>query len=137
MPAPVEPRAQGAPDRPRIAVLIPCYNEELTVAEVVAQFRAELPDAEIYVFDNNSSDKTVEKARAAGATVMFERRQGKGYVVQSMFQRIDADYYVMVDGDSTYPAAAVHSPSGRRWRVRPTWCSARASRKGRTASSAR
>ncbi len=94
---------------PRIALLVPCYNEELTVAEVVREFRAELPHADIYVFDNNSSDKTVEKAREAGAIVMFEKRQGKGFVVQSMFQRVDADFYIMVDGDSTYPAKAVHT----------------------------
>jgi glycosyltransferase involved in cell wall biosynthesis len=90
-----------------IAVLIPCYNEELTVGEVVQAFRAELPEAEIYVFDNNSTDRTVERALAAGAHVRYERRQGKGYVVQSMFQQIQADVYVMVDGDGTYPPGAV------------------------------
>lgn len=94
--------------RPRIAVLIPCYNEELTIAGVVSQFRAELPDAEIYVFDNNSTDRTVEEARAAGASIFHEKRQGKGYVVQSMFRKISADVYVMVDGDGTYPAPEVH-----------------------------
>jgi len=94
--------------KPRIAVLIPCYNEELTIAEVVSQFRAELPDADIYVFDNNSTDRTVEEARAAGALIFHEKRQGKGYVVQSMFRKISADVYVMVDGDGTYPAAEVH-----------------------------
>ena len=102
----------GAPDAsaraPRVAVLIPCYNEELTVAQVVREFRAELPEADIYVFDNNSTDRTVEEARAAGSTVHFERRQGKGYVVQSMFRRVDADLYIMVDGDGTYPPAEVH-----------------------------
>ncbi len=92
----------------RIAVLIPCYNEELTVAEVVRQFRAQLPDACIYVFDNNSTDRTVEKAREAGALVSYESRQGKGYVVQSMFREVDADVYIMVDGDGTYPPAGVH-----------------------------
>lgn len=91
-----------------MAVLIPCYNEELTIAQVVREFRDELPDADIYVFDNNSTDRTVELAREAGATVYFERRQGKGYVVQSMFRRVDADLYVMVDGDGTYPPAEVH-----------------------------
>lgn len=91
----------------KIAILIPCHNEELTVAEVVAGFRAELPQAEIYVFDNNSTDHTVERARAAGATVFFEPRQGKGFVMQSMFRRVEADVYVMVDGDGTYPAAEV------------------------------
>ena len=93
---------------PRIAVLIPCYNEELTIADVISQFRAELPDADIYVFDNNSTDRTVEKARAAGALIFHEKRQGKGYVVQSMFRKINADVYVMVDGDGTYPAPEVH-----------------------------
>jgi len=92
----------------KIAILIPCYNEELTIAGVVHQFRRELPEADIYVFDNNSSDKTVEEARSAGARVFYERRQGKGYVVQSMFRQIDADVYVMVDGDATYPAEDVH-----------------------------
>jgi len=91
-----------------IAVLIPCYNEELTVAGVVEEFRAELPDADIYVFDNNSTDRTVELARTAGARVFFERRQGKGYVVQSMFRQVEADVYIMVDGDATYPSTEVH-----------------------------
>jgi GT2 family glycosyltransferase len=102
--APPRPSPEAAPE-PRIAVLVPCYNEELTVAEVVRQFREALPAAEIYVFDNNSSDRTAERARQAGAHVFFERRRGKGYVVQSMFRRVDADIYLMVDGDSTYPAA--------------------------------
>src|SRR3989449_2267774 len=93
--------------RPRVAVLIPCYNEGLTIADVVRQFRAQLGDAVIYVFDNNSTDHTAEEASQAGAIVVRERRQGKGYVVQSMF-RLDADVYVMVDGDGTYPAASVH-----------------------------
>ena len=95
-------------DRPSVAVVIPCYNEELTIAEVVRQFRAELPAADIYVFDNNSMDRTVERARAAGAKIFHERRQGKGYVVQSMFRKVNADIYIMVDGDGTYPAADVH-----------------------------
>jgi glycosyltransferase involved in cell wall biosynthesis len=86
----------------KIAVLIPCYNEELTIGTVVRQFRAELPEADIYVFDNNSADGTVEEARRAGAFVLHERRQGKGFVVQQMFQRLEADIYVMVDGDGTY-----------------------------------
>lgn len=101
-------RAAAGGHAPRVAVLIPCYNEELTVAQVVREFRAELPDADIYVFDNNSTDRTVEEARAAGAIVHFERRQGKGFVVQSMFRRVDADLYIMVDGDGTYPPAEVH-----------------------------
>jgi len=91
----------------RVAVLIPCHNEELTVAEVVNAFRAELPHARIYVFDNNSTDRTTERALAAGANVLSEPRQGKGFVVQSMFRRVDADVYVMVDGDGTYPATEV------------------------------
>ncbi|HLZ39517.1 MAG TPA: glycosyltransferase [Candidatus Sulfotelmatobacter sp.] len=94
--------------RPTLAILIPCYNEELTIGAVVRDFRAELPEAEIYVFDNNSTDASVEQARAAGARVGFERRQGKGYVVQSMFSQVEADIYVMVDGDATYPHDAVH-----------------------------
>src|SRR4029078_820733 len=93
---------------PTIAVLIPCYQEELTIADVVHQFREQLPAASIYVFDNNSSDRTVEEAIRAGAMVVHERRQGKGYVVQSMFQKVDADIYVMVDGDGTYPANVVN-----------------------------
>jgi glycosyltransferase involved in cell wall biosynthesis len=92
----------------KIAILIPCYNEEQTVADVVTQFRAQLPAAAIYVFDNNSSDRTVSMAQAAGAQVFHEQRQGKGYVTQTMFRMVDADAYVIVDGDGTYPAPAVH-----------------------------
>jgi glycosyltransferase involved in cell wall biosynthesis len=91
----------------RIAVLIPCFNEEATVGQVVRDFRVALPQAEIVVFDNNSTDRTAECAREAGARVCIERRQGKGFVVLRMFQDVDADVYVMVDGDSTYPAHAV------------------------------
>jgi len=91
----------------RIAILIPCHNEELTIADVVSAFQSELPEANIYVFDNNSNDDTVARARAAGANILSEPRQGKGFVVQTMFRRIDADVYVMVDGDGTYPAAEV------------------------------
>jgi glycosyltransferase involved in cell wall biosynthesis len=101
-------QSDGKPGN-RIAVVIPCFNEEVTIAEVVQQFRSELPDALICVFDNNSTDHTAERARAAGAQVFHESRQGKGYVVQSIFRHIDADVYVMVDGDGTYPPAAVHS----------------------------
>jgi glycosyltransferase involved in cell wall biosynthesis len=93
----------------RIAVVIPCYNEEVAIGGVVREFHAQLPTAEIHVFDNNSSDRTVEVARAAGAHVSHERRQGKGYVMQSIFRRVDADVYVLVDGDATYPPAAVHA----------------------------
>lgn len=92
----------------KIAVLIPCYNEELTVEKVVADFKKELPEADIYVYDNNSKDRTAELARKAGAAVVPEYRQGKGNVVRSMFRDVDADIYVMVDGDDTYPADEVH-----------------------------
>jgi hypothetical protein len=90
--------------RQRMAVLVPCYNEEAAIGRVIADFRANLPDAMIYVYDNNSTDRTVEVARAAGATVRTESRQGKGYVVRRMFGDIDADIYVLVDGDATYDA---------------------------------
>ena len=96
-------------DDARIAVLIPCYNEEPTVAKVVADFRAQLPGAAVYVYDNNSTDRTAELAAAAGAVVVPEPRQGKGSVVRSMFRDIDADCYLMVDGDDTYPAEAAAS----------------------------
>ena len=88
----------------RIAVLVPCFNEEAAVATVVADFRKALPSATIYVYDNNSSDRTVAVARAAGAEVRGERRQGKGHVVRRMFADVDADIYVLVDGDATYDA---------------------------------
>lgn len=88
----------------KVAVLIPCYNEEVTIAKVVDDFRRELPDADIYVYDNNSSDRTGEIARAHGAIVRLEPRQGKGNVVRQMFRDIEADCYIMVDGDDTYPA---------------------------------
>lgn len=92
----------------KVAVLIPCYNEELTIEKVVKDFKKELPEADIYVYDNNSKDKTAEIAKNAGAIVRRENRQGKGNVVRTMFREIDADYYVMVDGDDTYPAEFVH-----------------------------
>ncbi|NPU09746.1 glycosyltransferase [Bradyrhizobium sp. 83012] len=88
----------------RIAVLVPCYNEEAAVATVVRDFKQALPTAVVYVYDNNSKDRTVEVARAAGAEVRGERRQGKGHVVRRMFADIDADIYVLVDGDATYDA---------------------------------
>src|SRR5215468_5125418 len=88
----------------RVAVLVPCFNEEAAVASVVAAFRQALPAAGIYVYDNNSKDRTVEVARAAGAEVRSEGRQGKGHVVRRMFADIDADIYVLVDGDATYDA---------------------------------
>lgn len=92
----------------KIAVLIPCYNEEITIEKVIKDFRKELPKADIYVYDNNSTDKTSEIAKRNGAIVVSENKQGKGNVVKSMFYDIDADYYVMVDGDDTYPAESVH-----------------------------
>lgn len=88
----------------KIAVLIPCYNEEVTIHKVVSDFKRELPEADIYVYDNNSSDDTSKLAKDAGAIVRFEPRQGKGNVVRQMFRDIDADCYLMVDGDDTYPA---------------------------------
>lgn len=91
---------------PRIAVIIPCYNEEVAIPQVVADFRAALPDAVIYVYDNNSRDRTVEVARAAGAVVRRETIQGKGNVIRRSFADVDADIYVLVDGDDTYDAAA-------------------------------
>ena len=91
---------------PRIAVLLPCYNEAAAIAQTIADFRAALPEAAIYVYDNNSSDATCEIAAAAGAIVRSERMQGKGNVVRRMFADVDADIYVMADGDATYEAAA-------------------------------
>lgn len=91
---------------PRIAVLVPCYNEAVTIAKVVDDFHAALPDAEVYVYDNNSTDGTGAIAREHGATVRTERRQGKGNVVRQMLRDVDADCYLMVDGDDTYPADA-------------------------------
>ena len=88
----------------KTAVLIPCYNEAQTVEKVIKDFRLALPQAEIYVYDNNSTDGTDEIARRAGAVVRYEKKQGKGNVVRSMFRDIDADCYIMTDGDDTYPA---------------------------------
>ncbi len=87
----------------KIAVLIPCYNEGTTIGKVVVDFRSELPEADIYVYDNNSTDDTVENAKKAGAIIGYERRQGKGNVVRRMLREIDADCYILVDGDDTYP----------------------------------
>ena len=89
-----------------VAVLVPCYNEAVTIAKVVDDFRRVLPEATVYVYDNNSSDGTAALAAAHGAVVRFESRQGKGNVVRQMFRDIEADYYLMVDGDDTYPAEA-------------------------------
>ena len=108
-------RPEGTPSRPgaphaaapaRIAVLIPCHNEEVAIANVVTGFARALPTAAIYVYDNNSTDNTVEKARAAGAIVASEKLQGKGNVVRRMFSDIDADIFVLVDGDDTYDAGS-------------------------------
>lgn len=90
----------------RVAVLLPCYNEEAAIAQTIAGFRAALPSATVYVYDNNSRDRTIEVARAAGAVVRSERMQGKGHVVRRMFADIEADVYVMADGDATYDASA-------------------------------
>lgn len=90
----------------KIAVLVPCYNEEAAIATVIEDFRAALPDATIYVYDNNSKDQTAARAREAGAVVRNESRQGKGNVVRRMFADIEADIYVLVDGDATYDAGA-------------------------------
>lgn len=92
---------------PTIAVAIPCYQEEKTIAQVIADFKAQLPTAAVYVFDNNCTDRTAEFARAAGATVIREKRQGKGHVVTTMFEIVTEDILVMVDGDGTYDASAV------------------------------
>ena len=94
--------------KPAIAVIIPCYQEAVTIAKVVADFRRELPDARIYVYDNNCTDGTAEIAAKAGAIVRREKRQGKGYVVAAMFEQIHEDILVMVDGDDTYEASHVH-----------------------------
>jgi len=88
----------------KIAILIPCYNEEQTIGTVIDDFIREIPEAEIYVYDNNSSDRTAQIAKSRGAFLKREYRQGKGNVVRSMFRDVDADYYIMVDGDDTYPA---------------------------------
>ncbi|MFL5283062.1 MAG: glycosyltransferase family 2 protein [Rhodopila sp.] len=92
--------------QPQVAVLIPCHNEEAAIAKVVADFRETLPDAIVYVYDNNSTDRTMRQAEAAGAVVRRERLQGRGHVVRRMFADIDADAYVLVDGDDTYDASA-------------------------------
>lgn len=93
-------------NQPSVAVLLPCFNEEVTIGKVARDFKAALPDATVYVYDNNSTDRTAEIAAAEGAIVRREPRQGKGNVIRAMFEDIDADVYVMADGDDTYPADA-------------------------------
>jgi glycosyltransferase involved in cell wall biosynthesis len=97
-------RSESQQARQRLAVLVPCFNEETAIAQVVRDFRAALPQATVYVYDNNSTDRTMEVARTAGAVVRRENHQGKGNVVRRMFSDIDADVYVLVDGDATYDA---------------------------------
>lgn len=97
----------------KIAVLVPCYNEEATVAKVVEDFRTALPAATIFVFDNNSTDRTAQVARAAGAEVVQEIQRGKGFVVRRMFSDVEADIYVLVDGDTTYDASSARRMIGR------------------------
>jgi glycosyltransferase involved in cell wall biosynthesis len=99
--------------RQRVAVLVPCFNEEAAIAQVVKDFRAALPQATIYVYDNNSTDGTIEVARTAGAVVRRETHQGKGNVVRRMFSDVDADVYVLVDGDATYHAPSAPVMIGR------------------------
>ena len=102
---PADPAMSMAlPDGLRVAVLVPCYNEQVAITKVVADFRAALPNARVYVYDNNSTDGTVAAARAAGAVVRTETLQGKGHVVRRMFADIEADIFVLVDGDDTYDA---------------------------------
>jgi len=102
-----KPSPSDRKTEPKIVILIPCLNEEQSIAKVVQDFRSEIPEAEIIVFDNASTDRTVEIAAAEGATIYHEKRRGKGHVVQTMFQKVKADFYVMVDGDDTYPADQV------------------------------
>lgn len=97
----------------KIAVLIPCYNEEQTIAKVVSDVRSALPEAAVYVYDNNSTDRTAELAAASGAVVRREYRQGKGSVIRRMFREIDAECYLMIDGDDTYPLECAPEMTGR------------------------
>ena len=104
----------------KIAVLIPCYNEEQTIAKVVREAKEALPEAVVYVYDNNSTDRTVELAKAQGAVVRYEHKQGKGNVIRRMFREIDARCYLMIDGDDTYPLNCAGEmtdrvPGGRIW----------------------
>jgi hypothetical protein len=110
------PLAGSLADRLRIAVLIPCYNEAAAIGAVVQDFKTALPSATVYVYDNNSSDDTIAAATAAGAVVRREPLQGKGNVVRRMFADVEADVYVLVDGDDTYHAASAPALVGRLWR---------------------
>ena len=105
--------ASSSAPRHRVAVLVPCHNEEAAVAEVVGAFRAALPGAVVYVYDNNSTDRTLEIAQSAGAMVRRETRQGKGYVVRRMFADVEADIYVLADGDATYDAPSARTMIAR------------------------
>jgi glycosyltransferase involved in cell wall biosynthesis len=104
--------------RPSVAVLIPCYNEEIAIGKVVADFRAALPDSQIYVYDNNSTDATIAVATASGAICRSEPLQGKGNVVRRMFADVEADIYILVDGDDTYDAASADRLIAPVWRDR-------------------
>lgn len=110
------PDAGARPQGPRIAVVVPCYNEALTIAQLVRDFQQHLPQAQVYVFDNNSKDNTAQVAREAGAIVRRVTMQGKGSVVRRMFADIEADAYIMIDGDGTYDASAAPRLVDKLWR---------------------
>ncbi len=134
-PAPSRKHHRCASD---VAVLVPCYNEERAIAKVVADFRAALPDAALYVYDNNSTDGTVAAAEEAGAVVRRETYQGKGHVVRRMFNDVEADVYVLVDGDATYDAPSARAMVDASWSTSgSTWWSAPAGRPRRGRLSAR
>lgn len=107
----------------KIAVLIPCYNEAQTIEKVVCDFKRELPEATVYVYDNNSTDDTAAIAAAAGAVVRHEYVQGKGNVIRRMFREVDAECYIMVDGDDTYPAESALEMSKLVLEKTVTWSS--------------
>ena len=109
---------------PRIAAIVPCYNEEAAVGKVVCDLKRAVPDITVYVYDNNSTDRTAAVAAEAGAIVRTERRRGKGNVVRRAFADIDADIYVLIDGDDTYDAAAAPAMIARSTEVPSTTCSA-------------
>lgn len=107
----------------QIAVLIPCYDEEMTIEKVITDWRHALPEATIYVYDNNSDDRTAEIALKAGVTVGYEPEKGKGNVIRRMFEEIQADCYILTDGDDTYPETGHRTCYGRFGKV-PIWSSA-------------